>query len=91
MQTNSAKQAFEQAPLELTQEALAKGREAALEAVAMGREAAQNFVSRGRGAVQQQFGAATNWASTQTKTQPLRALGVAAVVGAVVALLLARR
>ena len=91
MQTKSAKQVSEHAPLELAQEAVAKGREAAHEAVAMGREAAQNFASRGRDAMQQRFGAATEWASTQTKTQPLRALGVAAAVGAVVALLLSRR
>ena len=91
MQTKSAKQVSEHAPLELAQEAVAKGREAAYEAVAMGREAAHDFVSRGREAVQHRFGATSTWASEQIKTQPLRALGIAAAVGAVVALLLARR
>jgi len=91
MQTKSVKQSSEHAPLELAQEAVAKGREAAYEAVAMGREAAQDFVSRGRDTVQKQVGAASNWASTQTKTNPLRALGIAAAVGAVVGLLLSRR
>jgi ElaB/YqjD/DUF883 family membrane-anchored ribosome-binding protein len=91
MQTKSARQAFDHAPLELAQEAVAKGRQAAQEAMALGREVTQDFVSRGRDAVQQQLGAATSWASGQAKSQPLRAMAVAAAVGALVALLLTRR
>ena len=91
MQIKTARQASEHAPLELAHEAVAKGREAAYEAVAMGREAAQDLVSRGRHAVEERVGAATKWASDQAKNQPLRTLGVAAAVGAVLALLLIRR
>ena len=90
MQTRTAKQG-EHVPLELAHEAVAKGREAAHEALIMGQEAAHNFLARGRDAVQQQFGAATDWASTQAKDHTLRTLVIAAGVGALVALLLARR
>jgi len=91
MQVKSAVQKTEYAPLVTAQEAISKGRDAAHEAIAMGRDVAEQAVSRGRDAVQQRFEAATGWASSQTKTNPLRALGVAAAVGAVVGLLLMRR
>ena len=91
MQATSATKKPEYSPMDTAQEALNKGREAAQEAVAMGRNAAQQAMDHGRDAVQQRFDAASEWASSQTKNNPMRALGVAAAVGAVVGLLLARR
>ena len=80
MNTRSAANKNDLSPLDTAQEALLKGQQAAQEAVAMGRDA-----------VREQVGAATNWAASMMKNQPLKVLGAAAAIGAVVALLVARR
>jgi len=91
MQTKSAMQEANHAPFDKAQEAFAKGREAAQDAISMGREAAQEVVSKGREALMQRVGAATDWAGSLTKNNPLRTLAITAAVGAIVALLIARR
>ncbi|MGH8619681.1 MAG: DUF883 family protein [Burkholderiales bacterium] len=69
----------------------AKAAKSAREIVEEGRKSVRELVDEGKTAAAQRFDATTEWVGATTRENPLRTLGIAAVVGIVVGLLIGRR